>query len=62
MHSTTPTGSILRRARKAKGMQLKQAAKALNITSTYLSDLELGRRYWSNSMVDNYITVLEAPE
>lgn len=37
-------GKMLREKRKAKGMSLRELAHALEISSPYLSDVELGRR------------------
>lgn len=34
----------LRRLRLAKGISLRDVAKALNFSASYLSDIELGRR------------------
>lgn len=40
----TPLGAKLRRMRAERGIALKDMAKALNVSSAYLSALEHGRR------------------
>ena len=40
----TPLGARLRQLRDARGLKLKDMAKALNVSSAYLSALEHGRR------------------
>ena len=40
----TPLGAKMRELRDARGVTLKQMAKALNVSSAYLSALEHGRR------------------
>jgi transcriptional regulator with XRE-family HTH domain len=40
----TPLGAKLRALREARGVSLKDMAKALNVSSAYLSALEHGRR------------------
>lgn len=45
------TGAKMRRHRKAYGISLRALAKAMGISAPFLSDLELGRRNWSNERV-----------
>lgn len=40
----TPLGKKMRELREARGVTLKQMAKALNVSSAYLSALEHGKR------------------
>ena len=40
----TPLGAKMRELREARGVTLKQMAKALNVSSAYLSALEHGKR------------------
>lgn len=40
----TPLGAKLRQMRAQRGLSLKQMARALNVSSAYLSALEHGRR------------------
>ena len=40
----TPLGARMRELREQRGVTLKQMAKALNVSSAYLSALEHGRR------------------
>ena len=40
----TPLGAKLRALREQRGVTLKDMAKALNVSSAYLSALEHGRR------------------
>lgn len=40
----TPLGAKMRELRESRGLTLKQMAKALNVSSAYLSALEHGKR------------------
>ena len=52
------TGVKMRDARKQAGISLRDAAKWLDISAPYLSDLELGRRNcWTQDYVDRLITL-----
>jgi transcriptional regulator with XRE-family HTH domain len=44
-------GTLLRQNRRQKGLTLKQAAKRLGISFTYLSEIELGRRDPSDALL-----------
>lgn len=44
--------------REQAGISLRQVADAMHISAPYLSDLELGRRYWHNR-VDDYKEALK---
>lgn len=52
-------GSILRAARRERGILLKDMAGRLRVSIGYLHDLEFGRRDLSASMAERYIVLLE---
>ena len=43
-----------RTARESTGKSLREVAKAMKISAGYLSDLELGRRAWSEGLLDDF--------
>jgi transcriptional regulator with XRE-family HTH domain len=43
----TKAGQLIRQARKAAKLSLRSLAKLLDISAPFLSDMELGRRGWS---------------
>lgn len=47
-------GREMRKARQGAGKTLTEVAKAIQFSKGYLSDLELGRRTWSNDLVESY--------
>lgn len=47
-------GAAKRKARETAGVTLRSLAKAMTFTAAYISDLELGRREWSNGMSEHY--------
>lgn len=52
------TGMQMRAARERAGVSLCDAAKWLDISAPYLSDLELGRRHcWTQDYVDSLETL-----
>jgi predicted transcriptional regulator len=54
------TGRQMRALRKAAGKGLRQIAGAMNFSPAYVSDLELGRRGWSDSLVEQYKKAVRA--
>ncbi len=44
----------MRRRRIAKGMTLRDLARRLGLTASYLCDLELGRRRWTATNLARY--------
>lgn len=46
-------GLTVRHSRTAVGMTLRELARRLEISAPYLSDLERGRRNWSDSRLDD---------
>lgn len=51
-------GAEMRRARKAAGVSLRSLADQLALSGPYLSDLELGRRQFSEDIARRYLTAL----
>jgi predicted transcriptional regulator len=47
-------GVQMRERRQRAGLTLRALARKLNLTAAYLSDLELGRRYWNATNVKRY--------
>ena len=52
-------GAEMKRHRLSLGITLRDFAKALVISHTYLCQLENGTRRWRLSMVDRYVRQLE---
>jgi cytoskeletal protein RodZ len=48
-------GQKMRRLRNSEGKTLRAVARAMNLSAAYLSDLELGRRGWSESLQKAYV-------
>ena len=45
------TGSAMRQRRMKKGHTLRAVANAIGVSAAFLSDLELGRRNWTEDLV-----------
>lgn len=54
------TGQRIRRARMRQGLGLRMAARALALSPTHLSDIELGRRAPSRDVFDRIVALLES--
>jgi len=54
-------GAELRRLRKKRGLSLRAVAKKLKVSAPFLSDCELGRRYWSAERAEEYLRVISKP-
>lgn len=48
------TGMKIRMHRYSKGVTMEEAARRMGISDSYLCDLELGRRHWSEELVHRY--------
>lgn len=55
-------GSLVRERRKKTGWSLRSMAKWMNISATYLSDLERGLRPWPLKRLHDASNVLELAE
>lgn len=44
----------MRAMRKASNKSLRQVARVIGLSPAYVSDLELGRRGWADSLVERY--------
>lgn len=54
------TGKLWRETRKGLGISLRALAKELDVSAAYLSDLERGRRNWTEELETRYIKGLTA--
>lgn len=52
-------GAEQRAKRKKAGLSLRQLAKLMCFTTPYVCDLELGRRRWSQKLLDKYEEALD---
>ena len=55
-------GSSMRQARMKKELSLREMARRLNCSAMFLSDLENGKRNWTNSWLTLYEECLEGEE
>lgn len=53
------TGAAMRKRRKALSISSKHVADKLGFHKSYLSDLEAGRRNWSEELVTRYLYALK---
>lgn len=53
-------GTRLRNERESRGMSLRTMAGKLSYSPAYVSDMELGRRGWTESKVAAYLENLKA--
>lgn len=53
-------GAGLREEREKAGVTMKDMAEALNISASYLTDLERDNRRWTNELMESYQVKLEA--
>jgi len=51
-------GANRRRHREAYGISLRTFAKAIGLSAPYISDLELGRRRWSEELIHRFEVAL----
>jgi len=51
----TATGKALRAHRIKADVGLRELARRMSIPASYLSDLETGRRNWSESLVERFL-------
>lgn len=54
------TGRDMARRRDAAGIGLRQLARTLKLSATYVGDLEKGRREWTMALVRKYLNGLAA--
>ena len=55
------TGKRMRASRVKKHVSLRTLADRIGVSAPYLSDLELGRRAWSEERAQQFIAALNAP-
>lgn len=51
-------GQSVRKSREAKGLGLREVARAVQVSASFLSDLELGRRSWQGNKARAVLTLL----
>lgn len=54
-------GAALRGCRERKGLSLRDTAKQLKVTASYLSDVELGRRGLSDGNLESLMAIVGPP-
>jgi len=54
------TGMLAREIRERHQVSLRAVARELNLSAPYVSDLELGRRGWTEERCEQYRTALQA--
>jgi len=50
-------GKRMRKLRQKRGLSLRDAAKKMQVTASYLCDLELGRRRWRAELQNGYLAL-----
>lgn len=55
------TGYLFRQARKKAKLSLREMSRRLKVSAPYVSDLELGRRNWTQEMSERFADILCAP-
>jgi len=50
-------GERMRKLRQKRGLSLRDAAKKMQVTASYLCDLELGRRRWRAELQNGYLAL-----
>lgn len=55
-----PDGKTLRDLREAYGVSLRAVARALELSISYISDLERDKRNWTASLGTSYLAALES--
>jgi len=58
-HETT--GHLFRQARKKAKLSLREMARRLKLSAPFVSDLELGRRNWTEKTAERFIDILCSP-
>jgi len=53
------TGQGFRNARIITGISLREVARRLDVSAPFVSDLELGRRNWTEELAKRYAKVLK---
>jgi len=56
------TAAAARRARQRARLPLREVARRMELSSGYLCDLELGRRHWSEELVQRFQAALADPQ
>lgn len=54
------TGALVRRLRMMNNLSLRSVARKLKVSAVYVSDLEWGKRNWTQTRLDRCVRTLEA--
>lgn len=52
------TGAAMRKRREDAGVSLREMGRRLGVSAAFLSDLELGRRAWSEERAQSYVKAI----
>jgi predicted transcriptional regulator len=55
-------GESMRRMRGDLGVSVRCLSRRMGVSASYLSDLELGRRNWSEILVERYLFQLDSED
>lgn len=58
-HETT--GQLFRQARQKAKLSLREMARRLKLSAPFVSDLELGRRNWTEALAERFTDILCPP-
>ena len=61
MNNQAGLGQRIRELRTESGLSLRECARRLGISAAFLSDVELGRRFPSEQVLEGMARVLESP-
>jgi len=56
------TAQAARLARQRAGLRLREVARRMELSAGYVCDLELGRRHWSEELVQRFQAALADPQ
>lgn len=54
-------GQLIRELREEKDLSLREFSKKLNLSAPFVSDIELGRRFPSDDVLEKMAEILEVP-
>lgn len=54
-------GNLARKTRWSLNIPLREVARRMNYSAAYISDLELGKRNWTQKLLNDYENALKTP-
>ena len=54
-------GQLIRELREEKDLSLREFSKKLNLSAPFVSDIELGRRFPSDDILEKMAEILDVP-